>query len=169
MLINGKAVHFSNPASAQHAGLSVIFQEFNLLPHLSVAENIFINREPLRGFTIDWARMYQSAADVLAMLEIDLDPRVLVESLSVAQQQLVEIARALSFKAQVIVMDEPTAALNDREVDRLLEIVRSLAKSGVSVVYVSHRLAEVLAIADRITVFRDGKHVLTAPCSELSE
>src|SRR5258708_20462146 len=122
MLINGKAVHFPNPSSAQHAGLSVIFQEFNLLPHLSVAENIFINREPLRGFTIDWARMYRSAADVLAMLEIDLDPRVLVQSLSVAQQQLVEIARALSFKAQATVMGEPTAPLNGLQVERLFQI-----------------------------------------------
>jgi ribose transport system ATP-binding protein len=167
--LGGQPVRFASPSNAQHAGLSVIFQEFNLLPQLSVAENIFINREPKRGPIIDWPTMYRRAAEVLEMLKIDIDPRVSVQSLSVAQQQLIEIARALSFKSKIIVMDEPTAALNDREVDRLLEIVRSLAGSGVGVIYVSHRLAEVLTVADRITVLRDGKHVLTAPRSELDE
>jgi len=167
--LDGQAVRFANPSSAQHAGISVIFQEFNLLPQLSVAENIFINREPKRGPIIDWPTMYRRASDVLDMLKIEIDPRAVVQSLSVAQQQLVEIARALSFKAKVIVMDEPTAALNDREVDRLLEIVRSLADGGVGVIYVSHRLAEVLTVADRISVLRDGRHVLTAARRELDE
>jgi ABC-type sugar transport system ATPase subunit len=136
---------------------------------MSVAENIFINREPQRGPIVDWLTMYRRAAEVLTSLKMSISIHASVQSLSVAQQQLVEIARALSFKSKIIVMDEPTAALNDREVDRLLEIVRSLAESGVGVIYVSHRLAEVLTVADRITVLRDGKRVLTAPRSELDE
>jgi ABC-type sugar transport system ATPase subunit len=106
---------------------------------------------------------------VIKLLEIELDPKVAVQDLPVAQQQLVEIARSLSFDARVVVMDEPTAALNENEVERLLKLVRSLADRGVGVIYVSHKLAEVFAVADRITVLRDGKHILTAPRAELTE
>lgn len=169
VLLDGQPIVFHNPADAQHAGISVIFQEFNLVPHLSVAENIFINREPTRNGIIDWSKMNQRSAEALKRLEIDIDPRVPVSSLSVAQQQLVEIARALAFDARVIVMDEPTAALSEREVDRLLEIVRSLAKGGVGVIYVSHKLEEVFQVADRITILRDGTHILTDVASNLDE
>jgi ribose transport system ATP-binding protein len=167
--IDGKPTALPTPLAAQHAGISVIFQEFNLLPHLSVAENIFLNREPVRGLRIDWPTLYDRTREVLALLDIDLDPRTPVSNLPVAQQQLVEIAKALSFKSRLIVMDEPTAALSEREVERLLGLVRSLAQSGVSVLYVSHRLAEVFAVADRISVLRDGHHILTAPRSQLTE
>jgi ribose transport system ATP-binding protein len=169
VLLDGASIIFHNPADAQRAGISVIFQEFNLVPHLSVAENIFINREPTRNGMIDWSKMNQRSAEALKRLEIDIDPRVPVSSLSVAQQQLVEIARALAFDARVIVMDEPTAALSEREVDRLLEIVRSLAKGGVGVIYVSHKLEEVFRVADRVTVLRDGTHILTDAASSLNE
>ena len=169
MLLDGTPVVFHNPADAQRAGISVIFQEFNLIPHLSVAENIFINREPTRNGMIDWTNMNKRAAEALKRLEIDIDPRVPVSSLAVAQQQLVEIARALAFDARVIVMDEPTAALSEREVDGLLEIVRSLAKDGVGVIYVSHKLEEVFRVADRVTILRDGTHILTDITSNLNE
>ncbi len=167
--IDGLGRHFPTPASAQAAGISVIFQEFNLLPHLSVAENIYINREPTRGPVIDWSAMERGSTEVLQRLGLNVDPQIAVDQLSVAQQQLVEIARALSFKSRVIVMDEPTASLSDREADRLLEIVRDLAAEGTAIIYVSHRLAEVLAIADRVTVLRDGRRVFTRPREGLDE
>jgi inositol transport system ATP-binding protein len=167
--IDGHSRHFPTPASAQEAGLSVIFQEFNLLPHLSVAENIYINREPTNGPAIDWRAMHRGSTEVLGRLGMAVDPRIAVDRLSVAQQQLVEVARALSFKSRIIVMDEPTASLSDREADRLLEIVRELAAEGTAIIYVSHRLAEVLAIADRVTVLRDGRRVFTKPRDGLDE
>jgi ribose transport system ATP-binding protein len=165
----GKPIVLPDPVSAQRAGINVIFQEFNLLPHLSVAENIFLNREPTRGLRIDWPTMYRRTGEALAQLRIDLNPRTAVRDLTVAQQQLVEIARALTFDARVVVMDEPTAALSAAEIGELLKLVRSLADRGVGVIYVSHKLSEVFGVADRITVLRDGRHILTAPRSELTE
>ena len=165
----GKPTVLPDPVSAQRAGINVIFQEFNLLPHLSVAENIFINREPTRGPRIDWTALYKRTGEVLTQLEIDFNPRTAVRDLPIAQQQLVEIARALAFDARVVVMDEPTAALSEVEIGRLLALVRSLASRGVGVIYVSHKLSEVFSVADRITVLRDGKHILTAPRGELTE
>lgn len=165
----GRPTVLPDPVSAQRAGINVIFQEFNLLPHLSVAENIFLNREPTRGLRIDWPALYGRTGEVLKQLEIDLNPRAIVQDLPVAQQQLVEIARALAFDARIVVMDEPTAALNEVEIGRLLKMVRSLANRGVGVVYVSHKLSEVFGVADRITVLRDGKHIFTRPRSELTE
>jgi ribose transport system ATP-binding protein len=167
--LGGKPTVLPDPVSAQRAGINVIFQEFNLLPHLSVAENIFLNREPTRGLRIDWPTMYRRTGEALAQLRIDLNPRTAVRDLTVAQQQLVEIARALTFDARVVVMDEPTAALSAVEIGELLKLVRSLADRGVGVIYVSHKLSEVFGVADRITVLRDGRHILTAPRSELTE
>jgi ribose transport system ATP-binding protein len=169
ILVDGQTVVFANPLSSQHAGISVIFQEFNLLPHLSVAENVFVTREPRRGPIIDWETMNRSTRRILQTLNLDIDPATPVSNLAVSQQQLVEIARALSVNARVIIMDEPTAALNEREVVRLLEIVRSLASGGVSVIYVSHRLTEVFSVADRITVFRDGRHIQTTRRTDTTE
>jgi ribose transport system ATP-binding protein len=167
--VGGRPIVLPNPASSQQAGINVIFQEFSLVPDLSVAENIFLNREPTRGLRIDWDTMQKRTREVTELLEIDLDPKTEVRDLPVAQQQLVEIARALAFEAQVVVMDEPTAALSETEIDRLLQLVRSLADRGVGVVYVSHKLGEVFGVADRITVLRDGQRILTEPRDELTE
>jgi ABC-type sugar transport system ATPase subunit len=167
--VGGEPTVLPNPSSSQQAGINVIFQEFNLVPDLSVAENIFLNREPTRGPRIDWQTMYRKSDEVIRRLDIELDPRTLVCDLPIAKQQLVEIARGLAFDAKVVVMDEPTAALSEMEIDKLLELVRSLADRGVGVVYVSHKLAEVFGLADRITVLRDGKRVLTAPRAELTQ
>jgi ABC-type sugar transport system ATPase subunit len=159
--LNGAPTVLPDPVSAQRAGINVIFQEFNLLPDLSVGENIFLHREPTRGPRIDWSTLYRKTSEALGHLEIDLNPRALVKELPVAQQQLVEIARALAFDARI--------ALSEVEIRRLLGLVRSLADRGVGVIYVSHKLSEVFGVADRITVLRDGRHILTAPRSELTE
>ena len=167
--VRGQRTVFHDPLQAQHAGIATIFQEFNLLPHLSVGENIFLTREPRRGPVIDWKELHRQAANVIKELHIALDSHTLVRDLPVAQQQLVEIARALSMRPQVIVMDEPTAALSEREVDQLLALVRSLAQQGVGIIYVSHRLSEVFSIAQRITVLRDGRHIKTGATEDFNE
>jgi ABC-type sugar transport system ATPase subunit len=167
--VDGRPIVLPNPASAQHEGINVIFQEFSLVPDLGVAENVFLNRELTRGPFLDWETMRRRTREVAELLEIELDPRAEVRDLPVAQQQLVEIARALAFDARVVVMDEPTAALSEVEIDRLLQLIRSLADRGVGVVYVSHKLGEVFGVADRITVLRDGKRILTSPRAELTE
>ena len=167
--LNGHRVSFRNPVSSQRAGIGVIFQESTLLPHLDVAENIFLKREPLWGPFIDRRAMRRASAAILRQLGVDIDPGTPAGALPVAHQQLVEIARALSMDARVIIMDEPTAALSEREVDLLLELVRSLARRGVSIIYVSHRLNEVFQVADRISVLRDGRLIVTKPKSKLTQ
>jgi ABC-type sugar transport system ATPase subunit len=167
--LDGRQVSFSGPVSSQRAGIGVIFQESTLLPDLSVAENIFLKREPLRGPLIDHRSMHRASSAILKRLGVDIDPGSRAGDLPVAHQQLVEIARALSMDARVIIMDEPTSALSEREVDLLLNLVRSLASGGMSIVYVSHRLNEVFTVADRITVLRDGRLVITKPKNELNQ
>jgi len=147
------------PLKRQEAGVVTIYQEFNLLPEMSVAENMFLGREPRRFGLIAWQQMYEQAQAILDDLGLNLNPRTRVRSLSVAEQQMVEIAKAMTFRARLIIMDEPTAALSDREVDVLHRIVNELRARGVSIIYVTHRLVEVLAICDRFTVLRDGRFV----------
>ena len=160
ILWDGKPVHFHHPQDAQRHGIVTIYQEFNLVPTLSVAENIFIGRQPLRrGGLVDWPRMNADTRALMRRVGMPLDPSVSVASLSVAQQQMVEIARALSVEARLIIMDEPTAALSLTEVTDLLRIVRRLRAGGVAVLHVTHRLEEVMEIADRVTVLRDGRLV----------
>ena len=163
--IEGAAVRLPSPAAAEARGIAIIYQEFNLVPSLSVADNAMLGREPVRGLAIDQAAVRSRTAAVLKRLGVDLPLDAEVATLSVAQQQMVEIAKALSVDARIIVMDEPSAALTGQEVDRLFAIVRALKAEGVGVVYISHRLEEIFAIADRITVFRDGRHVETGATS----
>jgi ribose transport system ATP-binding protein len=163
-LIDGRQVRITSPAAARRLGIGVIFQEFSLVPHLSVAQNLFLGREPSGRipFTIDYGQLHDRARQVLDALQIDVDVRLPVHRLGVAQQQMVEIAKALSQNARILVMDEPTAALSEREIDVLFDRIRSLRRDGMAIVYISHRLREVFEIGDRITVLRDGQRVATA-------
>ncbi len=160
IFLRGKEISFSSPKDAQNSGISIIYQEFNLIPELSVAENIFLGREPSkRWWLIDTARLNQRSTELLADLEADLDIQSKVKDLGVAQQQMVEIAKALSLNADVIVMDEPSAVVSGRELDSLFRIIRTLKKSGKTIIYISHRIDEIFEISDRTTVLRDGKLV----------
>jgi rhamnose transport system ATP-binding protein len=167
--LNGQPVTLSNPAAAQAAGIAVIYQEPTLFPDLSVAENIFMGRQPLRaGRRIDRKLLREQSTELFARLGVPLDPDRVCRGLSIADQQLVEIAKALSLDAQVIVMDEPTAALSATEVSRLFEVVRTLCGSGAAVLFITHRLEEVFEICQRATVMRDGAHVLTTAVADVS-
>lgn len=167
--IDGKAVRFAGPAAAQRQGIATVYQEFSLVPQLSVARNIFLGREPARRTgLVDRRRLRTMAQALLDRFGFDLDPGAEVAALSVAQQQLVEIARALSLDARVLILDEPTAVLSLAEQERLFEIIRRLRAEGMLVLYVSHHLREVLAIADRVTVLRDGKRVATRAVAGLT-
>lgn len=167
--LRGKPVEIPSPLQARRLGISIIHQELNQVPGLSVAENIFLGREPRRaGGFVDFPAMYQRAARLLHDLGLDIDPRRRIGTLTVAEQQLVEIAKALSVEADLVIMDEPTAALTVQETERLFRFVRDLKSRGVGVVYITHRLEEIFAIADRVTVLRDGQHVGTYAVGALS-
>jgi rhamnose transport system ATP-binding protein len=162
LLIDGMPVSLHSPAAARDAGIAVIYQEPTLFPDLTVAENIFMGRQPLRaGRRIDGRRMRGETTALFRRLGVRLDPGRICRGLSIADQQIVEIAKALSLDARVIVMDEPTAALSAAEVARLFEVVRALRADGAAVLFISHRLEEVFEVCQRVTVMRDGRHVLT--------
>ncbi len=170
--VGGQQVQIRTPKQAQALGISTIYQEFTLVPHLTVAQNIFLAREPLRrGIKglVDHDKLYSDSAAILRTLGIAIDPRALVSTLGVAQQQLVEVAKALSLNARILIMDEPTATLSDQEIDQLFDIIRSLKARGVGIVYISHRLPEVWEIGDRVTVLRDGRAVGTFSVAEIGE
>jgi len=170
VLLEGKPIEINSPKAAEAAGISIIHQELNLMNDLTVAQNIFIGREPRRlmPFVIDEKKLVANARALLSELHIDLDPNQKVENLSVAQQQMAEIAKALSFKSKVLIMDEPTATLTDREIDELFRIIRDLRSRGVGVVHISHRLEELKQISDRITVMRDGHTIETLQTKDTS-
>jgi ABC-type sugar transport system ATPase subunit len=170
ILLNGHEVHFDNPLQSQAAGISVITQDFNLVPQLTVAENIFLGREPVLPIgLIDWKTINARSTQTIKELGMHIPSTQRVEYLSVADKQLVEISKALSRDFRVMVMDEPTAALNSAEVDRLFEIIVELRKRNVAILYVSHRLGEIFRIADRVTVLRDGKKVGSRAIQGLTE
>jgi len=160
--LDGAEVEIKNPKHAQTLGVGIIYQEFNLIPHLSVGENIFLGREPerLRG-VIDQRAIFQEASRVLGSLGVKLDPHRLVKELKVADQQMVEVAKALSLDARILIMDEPTAALTEHEIKELFTTIRRLKETGVAIVYISHRMEELFEIGDRVTVLRDGRSVGT--------
>ncbi len=166
----GKEVEILTPRAAQLLGISIIHQELNLMPHLTVAQNIFIGREPLLkpGLFLDDKKTNDMAAEVFDRMRLRLDPNTKVSDLTVAKQQMVEIAKALSFNSDVLIMDEPTAALTDTEIEELFRLIRDLRDKGVGVVHISHRLEELKLISDRVTVMRDGKYVNTVRTQDVS-
>ena len=167
--INGKAVRFRNPMEARIGGVAAVYQDPNLFPHLSVAENIFTGRYPRSGPIVDRRAMTSAAREKLTDLGFDLDPDQLVAGLTVAEAQFVEIARAVDTGLQVLILDEPTSALTPDESEKLYAVVKKLKAQGTTVIWISHRMEEVRFLADTITVLRDGSHVRTAPASELDD
>ncbi len=166
----GKEVEIPSPRAAQHLGISMIHQELNLMPHLTVGQNIFIGREPRQrfGFMLDEKQTNEKAQQLFEMMHLNLDPRVKVSDLTVAKQQQVEIAKALSFNSRVLIMDEPTAALTESEIEELFRIIRQLRAEGVGIVHISHRLEELKQISDRVTVMRDGRYIDTVPTRDVT-
>ena len=158
LFLGGQPLHVHNPHHAQELGISIIFQELNLLPNLTVMENIFVGREPGPPLFVSRGKMEKQARTILERMQMQLRPTALVRSLSVAEQQMVEIAKALSRKVRVLIMDEPTSALSETEVETLFGIIRELQRTGVGIIFISHRLEEVLHICDRVSVLRDGKN-----------
>ena len=162
MELGGEAVTIPSPQAAQRLGISMVHQELNLIPALDVARNVFLGREPSRvAGLIDWPRLYRDVRALLERLHVRLDPRTPVRRLSTAQKQMVEIARALSWRPALLILDEPTSSLTQAEIAELFRILRALRDEGVSVLYISHRLEELAEIADRVTVLRDGRYVAT--------
>ena len=161
MWLEGAEVDFRTPEDAQHAGVVAVYQEVNLLAYRTVAENIYLGREPRRFGFIDWKRMNRDAGELLARLGLEIDPRATLGDLNIALRQMVAIARGVSLGAKVVVLDEPTSSLTEREVTILYDVIRRLKMEGVGVVYISHRFDELYAVCDRVTILRDGKLVGT--------
>lgn len=168
VIVKGKETHFSSPADAIAAGISMIHQEISLVPTLSVAENIWLYREDrfIKGLFIDNKKRLRETKELLERLHIEIDPEVLVSTLTVAQCQLVELARSISCNSDVIIMDEPTSSLSEKEVEILFKIIRSLREQGVSVIFITHKIEELMTISDRISVYRDGKYIGTKICKD---
>lgn len=166
--INGQVVKITDPATAHKAGINLIYQELNVAPNLTVTENIFMGSELHRGQFLDRKGMQLEAEQVLQSLGATFTANTIVGSLAIAEQQQVEIARALKDKSRVLVMDEPTAALSDRETERLFEVIRKLRNDGIAIIYISHRMEEIYALADRISVLRDGQYIGSLTRDEIS-
>jgi D-xylose transport system ATP-binding protein len=169
LLIDGRLAPLHSIADAQRHGIAVIYQELALVPELTIAENIFLGCEPRHGLLIDWEKLYTDARDVIAKVGLRLPPDSPVGHLGVGQQQLVEIAKALSKQTRILILDEPTAALAEHEVATLLALIRELRDHGIACIYISHKLDEVFAVADRITVLRDGASISTHPATATSK
>jgi ribose transport system ATP-binding protein len=167
IVLEGNEVEIEGPHAAQALGISIIHQEMNLMPHLTIAQNIYIGREPRGGLFLRERELNQQAEVLLKRLGIDLDPRMKVEKLTVAKQQMVEIAKALSFDAKVLIMDEPTSALTNAETELLFTLIEGLKRDGVGIIYISHRMEELQRIADRVTVLRDGQYIGTLDKGEI--
>lgn len=169
IIVNGKSFGSMTPALSEQNGIGVIYQEFNLVGDLSVAENIFLGRAIRKGIIVDQKAMERESKRILASLQIDIDPHVLVKKLSVGYQQMVEIAKAVSQNAKILIMDEPSAPLTNAEVESMFAIVDQLKKNGVTIIYISHRLDEIFRLSDRVTILRDGQYVTTLKTKETNK
>jgi len=169
ILLNGEHVHFHDARESRQAGIAAIYQELSLFPDLDVAENIFAGRQPVTlGGRVDWRKLYSEAGKLLESLGVKLDLKQKARTLSIAQQQMVEIARAFSINAQILIMDEPTSSLTLHEVDDLFRLVRRLRAEGTAIIFISHRLDELFSLADRVTVLRDGSYVDTREIKDVT-
>ncbi|WP_407929659.1 sugar ABC transporter ATP-binding protein [Iocasia frigidifontis] len=169
IIFAGEKLDILSPLDAQEKGISIIYQEFNLIPGLSVAENIYLGREALNNGLIDWDTLYNNTQNILNKLKADINPKTLVKKLSVAEQQFVEIAKALSFGAKLLIMDEPSATLTPRELKRLFAVIRDLKAQGVSIIYISHHLDELFEIGDSVTVLRDGQWIVSDDINKMNK
>lgn len=169
ILYEGKKVEFKNPKEAQNAGIVIVHQELNMMNHLTVAQNIFIGRENMKGCLIDDRKMNEEAAKLFDILNIKIDPKETMGNLTVGKQQMCEIAKAISTDAKIIVFDEPTAALTDSEIEELFNIIRDLKKKDLGIIYISHRMDEIKLITDRVTVMRDGEYIGTLISDECTK
>ncbi|AHC14906.1 sugar ABC transporter ATP-binding protein [Salinispira pacifica] len=167
----GEQVDFRGPSDSQARGVSMIHQELAVVPYRSVAENIYLGREPRKfgGLLIDYPKLHEQTREILRTIDVNVEPTEIMANLSIAQQQMVEVAKALSLNARVIIMDEPTSSLTDRETEILFRIIRNLKTKGITIIYISHRLEEVFTITDTVTILRDGQTVHTAATEDLSE
>ena len=166
IFIDGKEVAITDVNSARDNGISIIHQELVLVPYMTVAENIFLGREPHGKFGVDFAQMRRRAQEMLNQFDLGIDADTLVANLSIAQQQMVEIVKAISFNSRILVMDEPTSSISDKEVSALFEIMRNLARQNVGIIYISHKMSELSEVCDRVTVLRDGTYVGTRVVAE---
>jgi ABC-type sugar transport system ATPase subunit len=169
LFIDGEKITHFSPITAKKKGIGIIYQEFNLIPYLNVAENIFLDNMPKTyGLLIDKKKMHEKAEMMLSEMKMSVDTHVLARSIPVAQQQMVEVAKALTHELKVLIMDEPTAALSDLEIKQLFEMIRTLTNRGIGVIYISHRLQEISEIGDRITILRDGKYICTKAVNDIT-
>ena len=168
ILLSGRPVRFSGPKDAMESWVSMVHQELNQVLKRSIMENLWLGRFPKRFGLVDHRFMYNDTRALFDELEIDIDPRTLVGGLSVSRRQMVEIARAVSYKAKILVLDEPTSSLTQSEVDHLFRIIAKLRADGVGIVYISHRMEEILQISDEVTLMRDGRWIATEPAAELT-
>ncbi len=168
VIFEGKSIASQSPHHAQQLGISTIYQEFNLAPNLSVTENILTGQLPMRGMIVDWSEAKRRATEILQSLGVTMRMDQPVGKLPVADKQLIEIAKALAHKSRLLIMDEPSAVLGEKEMEKLYQVVRSLKESGIAIIYISHRLVEIFDIADRVTVMKDGRYIGTRNVSEVT-
>ncbi|MBN2092335.1 sugar ABC transporter ATP-binding protein, partial [candidate division KSB1 bacterium] len=169
IFVEGKLVNFETPADSKAHGIALIYQEFNLVPELTAAENIFLGIESQKFGFINRKKLYQDAAAILQRIGVEVDLYTPIKYLSVAQQQIIEIAKSLTINAKIIAMDEPSATLTEHELKKLFELIHKLKATGLGIIYISHRLEEIFNIADRVTIFRDGKHIATKSIQDLNK
>ena len=167
IVFNGREVHFHNTFDAQKTGISTVYQELNMIPYLSVGENIYLGRYPRTKAGIDWKSLHKNAQKLLDDLGLDIESRLPLNQYGTASQQMVSIVRAVSLNCQVVVLDEPTSSLTEKETARLFDLVKELSGRGISILYISHRMAEIFEICDRVTVFKDGTYVTTMDTGDI--